>query len=293
MAAGGSKLFNWGIFVTLSFIWGSSFILIKEASHRLSPVQVASLRLFCAGMVLLPIAIKQFRNIPSNKIVYVLLSGFVGNFIPAILFPVAEFKIDSSLAGFLNSLTPISVIVTGILFFRYTFHRSKIGGILIGFAGMVILFLANGLPDLQHFSYSSLVLLAAFLYSLNINMIGRYLKEVSSVSIAAVSFASLIPLSLVVLVVTGFFDLRFTQMPVVKSVAAASTLGVMATAIGSIIFYMLLKTAGALFSSMVTYGMPFVALFWGILAGEHITVLQVVGLGIILCGVYLSSVKPS
>jgi drug/metabolite transporter (DMT)-like permease len=289
----GGKLVNWAIFVALSFIWGSSFILIKEASHVLSPSQVAAFRLLCAGLALLPITIKQLKNIPRNKIIYVLLSGLVGNFIPAILFPLAETKIDSSLAGFLNSLTPIFVIITGILFFKSAFQQSKIAGILIGFTGMVILFLANGLPDLQHVSYSSLVLIAAFLYSLNINMVGRYLKEISSVSIAAVSFSSMIPLSLIVLAFTGFFNIPFTDTTALKSIAAGCTLGVLATAIGSIIFYMLLKRAGALFSSMVTYGMPFIALFWGILAGEHITILQVLGLAIILIGVYLSSLKPS
>ena len=117
MATGGGKLLNWGIFVALSFIWGSSFILIKEASHVLSPFQVAALRLLCAGLVLLPVTIRQISKIPGKKLILVFLSGLVGNFIPAILFPLAETRIDSSLAGFLNSLTPIFVLITGILFF--------------------------------------------------------------------------------------------------------------------------------------------------------------------------------
>lgn len=289
MSEGRGSLLNWGIFVALSFIWGSSFILIKEATLVLSPVQVAALRLFCAGLVLLPVAIKQFKTIPANKFIFVFLSGLIGNFIPAILFPLAELKIDSSLAGFLNSLTPILVVVTGTLFFKAAFQPGKIAGILIAFAGMVLLFLANGLPDLQHISYSALVLLAAFLYSLNINMVGRYLNDTSSMAIAAVSFVSMVPLSLVVLGVTDFYELPFGKTLVMKSAAAACILGILATAIGSIIFYRLLKKAGPLFASMVTYGMPFVALFWGILAGENVSLLQVAGLGIVLIGVYLSS----
>lgn len=289
MTAGGGKLFNWGIFILLSFIWGSSFYLIKEASQVLSPVQVAASRVFCAGLVLLPVAIKYWKSIPRNKFIYVFISGLVGNFIPAIFFPLAETKIDSSLAGFLNSLTPIFVIITGILFFKARFQPKKIAGILIAFIGMILLFLANGLPDMQHISYSSLVLLAAFLYALNINMVGKYLNDLSSITIAAVSFASLIPLSLIVMVWTHFFDLPFTQTPVIKSLAAVLTLGVGATAFGSVIFYMLLKRAGAVFSSLVMYGMPFVALFWGLVLGEHITTLQVAGLAIILGGVYISS----
>lgn len=289
MAAGGGKLLNWGIFVALSFIWGSSFILIKQASHVLNPFQVAALRLLCAGLVLLPVTIRQMMKIPGKKFILIFLSGLVGNFIPAILFPLAETKIDSSLAGFLNALTPIFVLITGVIFFRAAFQTSKIAGILIAFAGMVLLFVAKGLPDLQHFWYSLFVLLAAFLYSLNINMVGKYLNEIPSLSIAAISFSSLIPISIHVLQQSGFFALDFSHPVVIKSTAAACTLGVMATAFGSIIFYMLLKRAGALFSSMVTYGMPFVALLWGLFAGEHITALQVAGLAVILGGVYLSS----
>lgn len=289
MSARGGKLLNWAIFVALSFIWGSSFILIKEASHTLTPLQVASFRLLCAGLVLLPITVKQLKNIPRNKMILVLLSGLFGNFIPAILFPLAESKIDSSLAGFLNSLTPIFVIITGILFFKTSYQQKKIAGILIAFTGMVVLFLGNGVPDLQYFSYSALVLVAAFLYSLNINMVSKYLGDTSSVAIAAVSFSLLIPLTLVVLYITGFFNLSFTSTPVIKSLSAGFILGVLATAFGSVIFYVLLKRAGSIFSSLVMYGMPFVALFWGTLAGEHITALQVLGLIIILAGVYISS----
>ena len=181
------------------------------------------------------------------------------------------------------------MLITGILFFKAAFQPGKIAGILIAFTGMILLFLANGLPDLQHISFSSLVLLAAFLYSLNINMVGKYLNEIPSLTIAAVSFSTMVPLSAVVLGVTGFFDLDFNNTTVVKSTAAACTLGIAATAFGSIIFYVLLKRAGALFSSMVTYGMPFVALFWGLFAGEHVTALQLAGLAVILGGVYLSS----
>ena len=289
MTAGGGKLLNWGIFVALAFIWGSSFILIEVAIKVLNPFEVAAFRLLCAGLVLLPVAIKQFRKIPRNKFGFVLFSGLVGNFIPAILFPWAESMVDSSLAGFLNSLTPIFVIITGILFFQTAFQQKKIAGILIAFIGMVVLFVANGLPDLQHVGYSSLVLIAALMYSFNINIVGRYLNEISSMAIAAVSFATMIPLSLFVLLISGFYKLPFQDPAVIKSIAAGITLGVGATAIGSIIFYMLLKRAGALFSSMIMYGMPFVALFWGLLAGEHISALQIIGLCIILVGVYMSS----
>ena len=72
---------------------------------------------------------------------------------------------------------------------------------------------------------------------------------------------------------------------------ASFLLGVMGTAVATVIYYMLVKRAGGLFASTVTYGIPFVAVFWGILGGESINFIQCLCMGIILVGVYLSTKK--
>jgi len=114
------KLINWGIFILLSIIWGSSFLLMKigmqAGSVQLSPYQVASLRMVFAGIVLVPFAFKALKQIPKNKLGLVILSGIIGSFIPAYLFCIAETKIDSALAGILNSLTPLFTIIVGMVF---------------------------------------------------------------------------------------------------------------------------------------------------------------------------------
>jgi len=110
------KLINWILFIALSVIWGSSFILMKEGMNVLSPYQVAALRIASAGIVLLPFVVKAWKQIPKNKIVAVLLSGLVGNFIPAFLFCIAEVRVDSSIAGILNALTPLFTIIVGFFF---------------------------------------------------------------------------------------------------------------------------------------------------------------------------------
>lgn len=112
------KLINWGIFFILSVIWGSSFILMKEGMHVLSPYQVASIRILSAGLILTPFALKALKQIPQNKWLLVILSGLLGNFFPAYLFCIAETEIDSSLAGILNALTPMFTILVGISFFQ-------------------------------------------------------------------------------------------------------------------------------------------------------------------------------
>ena len=104
------RLLNWIIFILLAFIWGSSFILMKEGMKQLTAYQVAAIRMATAGIVMLPWAVRLMKELPRDKIGYVILSGLLGSFFPAFLFCIAETRIDSSLAGILNALTPISVI---------------------------------------------------------------------------------------------------------------------------------------------------------------------------------------
>ena len=203
---------------------------------------------------------------------------------------MAETKIDSALAGMLNALTPLCVIVIGILFFRSKTQWQKIAGVLIGFAGMTLLFLSQKTQSQDtNFFYAVLVFIATLCYGLNVNILSTYLKHIPSLQIAAVAFVSLIIPSAALLWWDGYFEKDFTNSNVLYATGASAVLGVFGTAIASVLFYMLMKRAGALFSSMVTYGIPFVAVLWGVIAGESVTPLQFTGLLIILSGVYIAN----
>lgn len=284
------KLFNWFLFLLLCFIWGSSFILMKEGLKQLSAYEVAALRILSAGLVLLPFAIRSFRRMQQKDLGLLVLTGILGSFIPAILFCVAETQIDSTLAGMLNALTPFFVILIGAVFFQSKVAVQKMIGVLVGFSGMLLLFLSqkSGNTNSNVF-FAALIVVATLSYGLNVNMTNRYLKHVGSLDIAAIAFVSLIPASLAMLFYTGFSRHQFYDVAVVKAISAAAVLGIFGTAIASILFYMLLKRAGTLFSTMVTYGIPFVAMGWGLLAGEAISLLQVAGLAVILSGVYITN----
>jgi drug/metabolite transporter (DMT)-like permease len=285
------RLINWGIFIALSIIWGSSFILMKEGMYALSAYQVASIRILSAGLVLTPFALKALKQVPRNKWLLVILSGLLGNFFPAYLFCIAETEIDSSLAGILNALTPMFTILVGISFFQLKANSTKILGVIIGFAGLCLLMLSGKEVSFNNLSYAGLVLLATLFYGINVNMVGRYMKEVGSLNIASLAFVFLIIPSSIILYSTGYLNMALLNNTVLKATGASFILGVLGTAFASIIFYMLVKRAGTLFASMVTYGIPFVAVFWGLLYGEQITLLQVGCLGVILCGVYLVNKK--
>jgi drug/metabolite transporter (DMT)-like permease len=243
--------------------------------------------MFFAGLVLLPFAIKAFRKIPKDKMGLVIISGLVGNFIPAYLFCIAETKIDSALAGILNSLTPLFTILVGIVVYKAQTSAVKILGILIGFIGLTFLMLTGKELHLDHLSYASLVLIATLLYGINVHTVGRYLKEISSIQIASVAFSFLILPSATVLYFTGYFKMDFTNPLVVHSTLTSAVLGMVGTSMASILFYYLVKKAGVLFGSLVTYGIPVVAVAWGLIYGESLAPLQLLCLAVILLGVYI------
>ena len=162
---------------------------------------------------------------------------------------------------------------------------------ILGLSGMAFLLFGDGSVNLDNLSFSSLVLIATICYSLNANIVNRYLKDVGSTKIAAVSFSLLLIPCVIILFLTGFFQLSFSKSDILRATGAGIVLGVGGTAIASIIFFQLLKRAGIVFSSLVTYGIPFVALMWGIIAGENITLIQIAGLGIILIAVYIANTE--
>lgn len=278
---------SWLVFALLALIWGSSFILMKEGLKAFNPYQVASLRMLSAGIILLPFAYKAIQNVPKQKLGLVILSGILGNFIPAYLFCIAETQIDSSLAGILNSLTPLFTIIVGVLFFKTQTSFVKVIGMIIGFVGLSILLASGKDLSFHNLSFASLILLATLFYGINVNIVGRYMQQLGSLNVASIAFAFLIIPSTAVLYFSGFFEKNFNDTMVLHSLAASSVLGVIGTSIATILFYYLVKQSGMLFGSMVTYGIPIVAVAWGILDGESLNLIQMASLGVILLGVYI------
>lgn len=289
-----NKFISWIIFIVLCFIWGSSFKLMHDSQFGLSSTQIAAIRIFSAGLVFVPFAFFHFSKIPKSKLGLVILSAVVGNLLPAFLFAEAITRLDSSLAGILNSLTPICVIVTGLLFFKDHFKRQKIVGVVTGFMGLVLLTVLPLLLDkksisFDNFSYTLLIVLATILYGFNVNMVGHYLKGLNPVHVATVSLAFMtIPAGLI-LWQQGFLQLDISEPVVKKAILESVALGVAGSAIATVLFYIMVQKAGILFASLVTYGIPFIALFWGFIDNEPMTWIKPICLGIILFGVYLAN----
>ncbi len=267
---------------------------MQDSQQGLSAIQIAAVRIFSAGFVFIPFAFFHFKKIPKNKLGLVILSAIVGNLLPAFLFAEAITRLDSSLAGILNSLTPICVVIIGIFFFKDHIKSQKIWGVITGFVGLVLLTIIPMMIDhesisLHNFGYTLLILTATFLYGINVNMVGHYLKGLNPVHIATVSLAVMTIPTGIILWQQDFLHLNFRSIAVQYSIWASIGLGVAGSAIATALFYILVKKAGILFASLVTYGIPFIALFWGFMDGEKITWVEWLCLSIILFGVYLAN----
>ncbi|RQO39519.1 multidrug DMT transporter permease [Chryseobacterium sp. KBW03] len=284
---------KWILLVILSIIWGSSFILIKKSLEHFNPFQVGSLRVLIAGIILLPIAISNYKLFPKKHLKWLILAAFTGNFIPMFLFPIAETEISSSIAGIINSMMPIFVIIVGALVWKFETTKKQIIGILISFTGVCILAFGGG--DSGEFKMIPilLLLLATLCYALSTTTVKSKLMEVSSTVLSAFvfSFVLLFP-SVIALTSTGFFSEFSFSRDNLLGLMFVGLLSIFGTGLAMMMNYRLLKVSSPLFASTVTLVMPIVAIIWGILDGEKMTSLQFAGAGIIIAGLIFLRTNP-
>ena len=284
---------NWLLFVVLSVVWGSSFILMKTSAEHLNGLQIGATRIFAAGVCFLPWAVVHVTKIPLKKLGLVTLTGLFGNFLPALLFASAiKGNGESSLASILNSLTPLFVIVIGVLFFKSKVQGRKIAGVLIGFVGLVILSLLRGPVSANDYGVL-LILIATIGYGITVNLVSHYLKGIDGFKIASVSLAIMAIPAVIIMWQQNVFSIVRYDESARWSIAIACLLGIVGSAIATALYYVLIQRAGGLFASLVTYAIPVVAMFWGLIAHEHISAIQIACLVIILAGVYIASITPS
>ena len=283
---------KWILLVILSLTWGSSFILIKQSLVSYSPMEVGALRLTIAGLVLIYFGIRNFKYIPKKLMPWVVVGGCMGNFIPMFLFPIAQQKVSSSMAGILDSLVPVFGLIFGYLLFGIRSRWTQVLGAMIGFMGAIILIGNNGDGSSSDLFHSFLIVVATIFYGLNGLIVGRYLSGIPSFKLSSVVFSIWLAPALLILGFTGFFaEFRATPEQL-KGLGYVSILALVGTAAAMILFYKLIQQTSAIFASVVTYFMPVVAVFWGILDGEKLTLIHVLGAILILLGVYLIQLKP-
>ena len=284
---------KWTYLISLSLIWGTSFILIKKALIGLTPIQLGSLRIIFSSIIIFIFAWNTLKLINKKEWKWIIISAFLGSFFPAFLFAFAETEIDSSVASILNSLVPLNTVIIGVIVFKIASSKKQIIGVVVGLIGTYLL-IDGGIqlnPD-QNYLYAGLVILCSFLYGFNVNIIKKYLNDIPAVTIAAGHFSVIFIPAIIIFSFSGFNTDQMYDPITLKSIGYVLILSAFGTALAKVLFNKLVQMSTAVFASSVTYSLLIVSLFWGILDGELFSINQFMATILIVMGVLLSSKKP-
>lgn len=279
-----SKLLNWSILIILALIWGTSFILIKRGLRSFSSTQVASLRVFITYLVLLPVSIRHIKKIGRENIASLLIIGIIGNALPAYLYPAAQTRIDSTVAGMLNSLTPVFTLFIGMFIYNRRATINQVSGIILGLIG------AAGLLYRGDFTFDPsglLIVLATLFYGVSSNQVTR-IKGMNGLVITSLAFFFIGPVAGINLLLSDFSAALATDQWLLD-LGYISLLAIIGSAFALAIFNILIIRTSPVFAVTVTYLAPVVSTLWGIVDGESVTPFMIISVFCILAGVYMST----
>ncbi len=281
--------FDWFLMFFLAAIWGASFFFIKHSVAIFSPVQMAMWRMVIATVLYLPIAAVYWSKIDWQRWKPLVVVAFCGSAIPNFFFAVAQQHVNSSLAGVLNSLTPLFTLTIGTAFFSMQFSREKVLGVVIGLAGALILVLFNASSSISgNAFFATLCVLATVCYAINANTVNTHLRDLHPAGIASAAFVITGGLFIAGLWLSGGWETAWQHPDGMKGLGYIFYLGAVGTVIGSILYFWLLQRTSAIFATSVTYLLPVGAIAIGSMDGEAISVIDLVGTAVILLGVYLA-----
>ncbi len=289
-----TKVLAWTILIILALVWGTSFILIKRGLEVYSAGEVGALRILAACVFMLPLSLPKLKKLSSKNLKMLLGIGMLGSFFPAFLFALGQTRLDSGVTGVMNGLTPIFVLLMGATIFKQKFESSKYIGVALAFIGTAILLTAGSSEaGFSGFNYYAIfIVIATMCYGANLNIIKYYLADLNAVVITSVSILLVGPFALAYLMLGTEFTEKISAAPgAYEALGYITLLGVMSTGFALILFNRLVQITTPIFSSMVTYLIPIVALTWGILDGEVLVAGQIAGIAAILIGVFITNRK--
>ncbi|MGM0843771.1 MAG: DMT family transporter [Bacillota bacterium] len=283
----------YGALITLSLIWGLSFVFIKVIVDPAGVWGTTFLRCLAGLLILLPLFIrnrmkKQKAPLPIGKLIIV---GLVNAGIPWSLIAWSETQINSSTASILNATTPLWTALIGFAIFSVVLTLYQWVGILVGFLGILVLmdFQVAGLFT-SNFIGIGTMLLATICYG----FAGQYTRR----ALQGVSMIAMSTFQLLVGMATGLVGMLFTRgiewgaLLDPKIFLSIIGLGCFGSGVAALLYFYVLTNGSPEFASTVTYLIPASAMVWGfVLLGESITSNLILGLIIIFTGVYLSSRK--
>ena len=268
---------DWSVLLTLSLIWGGSFLFMAIGLESFEPGLVTLLRVGFGALTLLFIPAAR-QPVPREDWGKVALLGFTWMAFPLTMFPIAQQWIDSSVAGMLNSGMPLMTVLLAWLVFNTPTGPLRLFGVLVGFVGILFISIPEASVAGTNAAGVGLVLLAVSSYGLAVNIAGPLQREYGSLPVIsrALGFAALlcVPFGLVDATASSFSW---------GSLAACAAVGIGGTGVAYALAGMLTGRVGAVRMSIVTYLIPIVSIVLGVVfRDETVELVQIVGLAAVL-----------
>lgn len=278
---------KWFFLVVLSLIWGSSYILIKIGLTGYGYLEGATIRLVAAGIVFLPLGLYYFTKIPLKKFPLVVLSSLLSMFLPAYLLSLSQQHVQSSVTGILIAMTPSFTFLVSVFFFKKSYSAIQFAGLALGLLCCVVLsVVSSGGLGANLNIYVFLIITATLCYGLNINLVKHYLADVPSLGLSAVSVSINGILAFIFVYMPRYDQVQFVESNAIALIALLG-LGIFGTALAQLINNKLITLSSPLFASAITYTIPVIAILWGLLDEEPLTMLHFVVIMGILASVYM------
>jgi drug/metabolite transporter (DMT)-like permease len=281
---------EWALLVFLSVLWGGAFFFAAIAVKQVEPFTLAFLRMGLAALALAVIAAVLDLKMPKSPEVWLgfLILGVIGTAAPFSLIYWGQTEINGGLASILNAATPLWTIVVAHFFTRdEKFTLRRFLGVLTGFAGVAIIMA----PSVQvSWSDSPLLAEASILVAgLCYAVAGVFAKRFKEVPPVVLSCGQLAFGALFILPIVFVFDHPFSRpAPDIIAVAAILAIALLSTALAFIIYFEILRVAGATNVMLVTLLVPVSAIFLGaLILGEALAPRHFAGLAFIACGLML------
>lgn len=282
------------LLLTLSAIWGSSFLFIKLAVATIPPMTLTAARLILAAAGLLLVMWARGQHLPRDAKIWrdFALVAVVGNAVPFYLINWGQVTIDAGLAAILMATMPLASVLLAHLFIHD--DRLTIGkgvGMVVGFSGIVVLVGPDALAGLGREVVAQLaVAFAACCYAVaNVYTRGGRMRELP----AAVNGAGVLICAVVVTVPFSLvMDRPWALSPSAESMLALAALALLCTSAAYLILFRLLSTRGVSFTALLNYMVPVFGVVWAaLLLGEAVETSALAALGLILLGIALAQAR--
>jgi drug/metabolite transporter (DMT)-like permease len=285
---------EWLLLSALSILWGCSFLFVEVALRDIPVFTVALGRTgIAAGLLIVLLVATRF---PLSSLLRrwreFLVLGALRAAIPMSLIIWAQTRIDSGVAGILNSTSPLfTMVIAHLLTSDDRMSPQKLAGCLIGMLGVVAMIGTDFVLELGSGVAGQLAMLGA---TCSYGFAAVYGRRFDAGSNTASAAGMLCGATLLILPVALVIDAPWTLNPGVNAIAALVGLALLSTAVAFIVWFKLITTAGPSNTSLVTFLIPFTALGFGILLlGEKISMGSLLGLAIILAGLAVTQIKSS